>query len=58
MANNPPFAAYPPDLSAVQLLGFQVQQAMHEQAQVVQAAHRDVDARSQQMYEQLLLLHQ
>ena len=58
LAATPQFAAYPPDMSAVQQLGSQVQQAMHEQAQVVQAVHREADVKHQHTYEQLVLLHQ
>ncbi len=57
LAATPQFAAYPPDMSAVQQLGSQVQQAMHEQAQVVEAVHREADVRNQHTYEQLVLLH-
>ncbi|CAK4855547.1 unnamed protein product, partial [Aphanomyces euteiches] len=53
-----PFAAYPPDISAVQQLGQQVQQAVEMQSSRLDDVQQAVGAQQQFTYEQLMTLHQ
>ncbi|CAK4742038.1 unnamed protein product [Aphanomyces euteiches] len=54
----PPFAAYPPDITSVQQLGQQVQQAVEAQSTRLDSVQQAVGAQQEYTYEQLMALHQ
>ncbi|CAK4919549.1 unnamed protein product, partial [Aphanomyces euteiches] len=54
----PPFAAYPPDITSVQQLGQQVQQAVEAQSTRLDSVQQVVGAQQEYTYEQLMALHQ
>ena len=53
-----PYAAYPPDLSAVHQLGQQVQQAVNAQSAMINQVQQAATAQTQVTYDQMLILHQ